>query len=183
MSYNYDIESKNTPSFYGQNISITTNNSSDNLDLNLATQMNNSASVNSATISSMSEMPSSQNSNGSTLDAKSHSNSLKYADYSKSSFNTIDSLSSDLTALNASGTPHSSDDNVGLSFKFKDNKSPNLGFLSSEKNVRLIDNINPSNLNPSLSSNVNKLEDIVSSSIGNSILPNTYNVYSMSKND
>jgi Tfp pilus assembly protein PilV len=183
MSYNYGMESKDTPSFYGQNTSITSNNHADNIDLNLAAQLNDSTSANSTAVSSLSEMPSYQNSNGSTLDSKSHNNSLKYIDHSKYNSNTVDYSSLDLTALSSPSTPHSLDDSVGLSFKFKDNKSPNLGFLSSEKNVRLIDNINPSNLNPSLSSNSNNLEDVVSNSIGNSIVPNNYNLYSMSKND
>jgi hypothetical protein len=183
MSYNYGIEGKNTPSFYGQNTEITASNHSDNVDLSLVTQLSDSTSINSTSVSSLSEMPSYQNSNGSTLDSKSHNNSLKYTDYSKYNSNIVDSLSSDLTALSSSSAPHSSDDNLGSSFKFKDNKSPNLGFLSSEKNIRLIDNINPSSLNPSLSSNTNNLEDVVSGSIGSSILPNTYNIYSMSRND
>jgi hypothetical protein len=92
-------------------------------------------------------------------------------------------LSSDLQALNTVGLPYGSDDNVGNSFKFKDNKSTNMGFLSSEKNVRLIDNLNPSKLNSSLSEGNNNMEDIVSNSIGESIVPNTYNIYSSSKND
>jgi hypothetical protein len=127
-------------------------------------------------------MPSYQNSNGSTLDSKSHNNLLKYTDHSKYNSNIVDSLSSDLTALSSSSAPHSSDDNSGLSFKFKDNKSPNLGFLSSEKNVRLIDNVSPSKFNASLSKGNNNLEDIVSNITGESVLPNTYNLYSMSQN-
>jgi hypothetical protein len=183
LSYNYGIESSSAPSYSGQNTSITSANLGAVVDLNLVNQVNPSSSISSSTLSNLSENPTAQNSNGSTLDAKTHKNSLKYTDYYKHNSSVVDASSMDLSSLNSSGAPHTADNNVGLSFKFKDNKSSNLGFLSSEKNVRLIDNVNTSNLNPSLSSGVNNLEDVISGSIGDSILPNTYNVYSMSRND
>jgi hypothetical protein len=119
----------------------------------------------------------------STVDAKAHVNSLKYSDHYKAQVSSSLNSSNDLNSLNSEGLPHTTDNNTGMSFKFRDNKSPNMGFLSSEKNIRLIDNINPAKLNPSLSINNNNLEDIVSNSIGDSILPNNYKVYSDSNNE
>jgi uncharacterized protein (DUF1499 family) len=138
--------------------------------------------VNSAAIASVLETPTMHNSVNSTDDSKGHTNAVKYVDYSKSTQSNYQSTLSDLAPLNSSSLPSSIDDNTGSSFKFKDNKSPNSGFLSSEKNVRLIDNVNPTKFNASLSKSNNNLEDIVSSITGESVLPNTYSLYSMSQN-
>jgi len=89
---------------------------------------------------------------------------------------------SDLQTFQSPSLPSLKEDEQPRTFKFKDNKSPNLGFLSSEKNVRLIDNINPTKFNPSMSAGVNNLNDIVSESTDESILPNSYKIYSSSKN-
>jgi hypothetical protein len=183
MSYNYGIENPSKASFFGQNTSITSKNSKVDSDLNTVNSILHDSPTDLNSITYSLENPTTQNSLGSTADSKTHSNPLKYIESSKAKMSSSGILSSDLQALNNSGVPYELDDNVGNSFKFKDNKSPNMGFLSSEKNVRLIDNLNPSKLNSSLSEGNNNLEDIVSNSIGESIVPNTYNVYSSSKND
>jgi hypothetical protein len=183
LSYNYGIEDNQVPSFDGQNTSLTALNSTSSVDLNLVNSIKDSSLAATSSITSLAESPTQQNSIASTVDAKSHNNPLKYIDSGKNQSSSLSTLNSDLSSLSNDGAPHASDDNLGLSFKFKDNKSPNMGFLSSEKNVRLIDNINPTKLNPSLSANNNNLEDIVSNSIGDSIVPNNYNIYSMSSND
>jgi hypothetical protein len=183
MSYNYGIEKPQKASFYGQNTSITSANPNTTLDLSVADSVLHDSITNLNTVVHSLENPTTQNSLGSTADSKTHTNPLKYVESSKAKTSSSSILSSDLQALNTVGLPYGSDDNVGNSFKFKDNKSTNMGFLSSEKNVRLIDNLNPSKLNSSLSEGNNNMEDIVSNSIGESIVPNTYNIYSSSKND
>jgi hypothetical protein len=183
LSYNYGIENNQSPSFDGQNTSLTTLSPSSSADLNLTSYLEGGSSVTTSSVNSLVEAPTYQNSVASTIDSKSHTNSLKYMDLSKTQSPSTLATKSDLTSLSSEGLPYASDNNLGLSFKFKDNKSPNMGFLSSEKNIRLIDNVNPTKLSPSLSINNNNLEDIVSNSIGDSIVPNNYNVYSMSNND
>jgi hypothetical protein len=183
MSYNYGIEDPQKPSFFGQNTSITSKNSSLSSDLNAVNSILHDSTANLNSITYSLENPTIQNSLGSTADSKVHNNPLKYVEAGKTKISSSGILSSDLQSLSSNGAPYEQDDNTGSSFKFKDNKSPNMGFLSSEKNVRLIDNLNPSKLNSSLSEGNNNLEDIVSNSIGESIVPNTYNVYSSSKND
>lgn len=183
MNYNYGIEKSPKSSFYGQNTSVTSTNSSYTPDLSASDSILRDSATSLSTVIHSLENPTTQNSAGSTADSKTHSNPLKYVESAKAKAISVSSLSSDLQSLNTTGLPYELDDNLGNSFKFKDNKSPNMGFLSSEKNVRLIDNLNPSKLNSSLSEGNNNLEDIVANSIGESIVPNTYNVYSSSKND
>jgi hypothetical protein len=183
MSYNYGIENSSKVSFFGQNASITSKNSSVSSDSNAVNSILGESATDLNSVVYSLENPTIQNSLGSTADSKTHSNPLKYIESSKPKMSSSGILSSDLQTLNTIGVPYELDDNVGSSFKFKDSKSPNMGFLSSEKNVRLIDNLNPSKLNSSLSEGNNNLEDIISNSIGESIVPNSYNVYSSSKND
>jgi hypothetical protein len=90
---------------------------------------------------------------------------------------------SDLQQANSSGLPYAEEDKSPRTFKFKDSKSPNLGFLSPEKNVRLIDAVNPTKFNASLSNSTNNLNDIVTNSINESITPNSYNLFSSSENE
>jgi hypothetical protein len=138
--------------------------------------------LSSSTIAASLETPTFSNSNNSTDDSKGHTNSIKYVDTTKLTSSESQKSVSDLQSLNKSALPYSNDDNLGRTFKFKDPKSPNSGFLSSEKNVRLIDNVNPTKFNASLSQANNNLEEIVSNVTEESILPNTYNVFSLSQN-
>lgn len=182
LDYNHNISSQPNPSYSGQNTDITKLSADNKSDLSLLSSMGTGVDSASANIASILENPTSHNSSNSTDDGKGHANPVKYVDYSKTSYSSYQTSLSDLQPSNVSSLPSSADDNVGSTFKFKDNKSPNLGFLSSEKNVRLIDNVNPTKLNPSLSRNNNNLEDIVSNITGESVLPNNYNIYSMSQN-
>jgi hypothetical protein len=90
---------------------------------------------------------------------------------------------SDLQTINTSSLPQSLEEDAPRTFKFKDLKSPNLGFLSSEKNVRLTGEMSPSKFNASMLKGANNLDDIVSNSINETITPNLSGVYSSSRND
>jgi hypothetical protein len=131
----------------------------------------------------LSENPTAQSSTSSTTDFKGHSNALKYTNLTKgNSMNALD-VSSDLQSSSVSSLPYLVEDESPRTFKFKDPKSANLSFLSSEKNIRLVDDMNPSKFNSSFSNGSNNLDDIVSNSIGDTITPNLSSIYSSSKND
>jgi hypothetical protein len=115
-------------------------------------------------------------------DLKGHNNSLKYSNFNKGNNLITSAQGLDLQSTSNSSLPSLNENNEGRTFKFKDLKSPNLGFLSSEKNVRLLDEVSPSKFNASMQQGINNLDDLVSHSIGESILPNSYNIYSSSKN-
>jgi hypothetical protein len=152
------------------------------MDVSSLSSINPELNATSANIASILETPTFHNSTNSTDDTKGHSNPIKYVDYSKTSNSSYQTSMSDLQGVNTASLPSSIDDNEARTFKFKDNKSPNSGFLSSEKNVRLIDNVNPAKFNASFSKNSNNLEDIVYNVTEESVLPNTTNIYSLSKN-
>jgi len=182
LNYNHSVNTQSNASYVNENVDVTKLSSSSNVDVSSLSSINPELSTTSANIASIIEVPTSHNSTNSTDDAKGHSNSIKYVDYSKTSHSNYQTSTSDLQGVNTTSLPSSVDDNQGRTFKFKDNKSPNSGFLSSEKNVRLIDNINPTKFNASLSKNNNNLEDIVYNVTEESVLPNTSNIYSLSKN-
>jgi hypothetical protein len=132
-------------------------------------------------VSISSENPTLQNSNNSTSDAKGHANSLKYSTLGKAASLNVKTLS-DLQELKSNSLPYQYENESPRTFKFKEPSSSNLSFLSSEKNVRLIDSINPTKFNPSISNSSNNLEELVADSIGESIVPNMSSIYSSSKN-
>jgi hypothetical protein len=181
LEYNHSSHNTSAPTFINENKSATTLSPGQFADVNLLSVVDNGVSNNSFVNSSI-ESPTSLNSINATDDSKGHNNPTKYVDYSKIPSSNYQKHSSDLQPISQTSLPHSLDENTGNSHKFKDNKSANSGFLSSEKNVRLIDNVNPTKLNHSLSGSNNNLEEIVSNSIGESVLPSNYSIYSLSTN-
>jgi hypothetical protein len=181
LNYNYNLSSASTPNFSNEHTSLLQKKT--NVDLNPLGSMTNLLSPNSLNVSLTTENPTIQNSQNSATDVKGHSNSLKYLSLTKAdNFNSVNQ-ELDLQAVSTSSLPHSQEDSSPRTFKFKDLKSPNLGFLSSEKNVRLTNEVNPSNFNASMLNGVNNLDDIVSYSIDESITPNSASIYESSKND
>jgi hypothetical protein len=181
LDYNYNISTQAKPSFSNEHTSLLPN-AVKTTDLNLLNFLDNNT-INSLNTSTSIENRTLQNSTNSSTDIKGHANSLKYFNFSKG--NGLKSLNQtlDLQAAETASLPSSSENESGRTFKFKDIKSPNLGFLSSEKNIRLVNEVNPSKFSASMLQGVNNLDDIVSTSINESILPNQYAVYSSSKND
>jgi hypothetical protein len=181
LEYNHSVSSLNEPTFSNENKVATELSPGQYTDATLLSTVNTGGISNSFLHSSI-ENPTSLDSVNSTDDAKGHSNPIKYVDYSKVPTSNYQKHDNDLQPINQASLPYLSDDNTGNSYKFKDNKSSNSSFLSSEKNIRLIDNVNPTKLNHSLSYANNNLEEIVSNSIGESVLPSSYNLYSLSSN-
>jgi hypothetical protein len=182
LDYNHSLNANANASYVNENVELTKLSSSASMDVSSLSSINPELNPNSASIASILEAPTFHNSTNATDDTKGHSNPIKYVDYSKTTHSSYQTSISDLQPINTSSLPSSTDDNEGRTFKFKDNKSPNSGFLSSEKNVRLIDNVNPAKFNASFSKNSNNLEDIVYNVTEESVLPNTTNIYSLSKN-
>jgi hypothetical protein len=180
LNYNYNIAGQNNPNFSNEHVELTSNTSFDSSTFSGVINNTSSASLNAALIS---ENPSLQNNANATTDAKGHSNSLKYAHLTRGGSSNLLNSELDLQESHNSNLPITQEDDSARTFKFKDLKSPNLGFLSSEKNIRLIDEINPSKYNSSMTKNANNLNDLVSNSIGDTITPNLSTVYSSSKND
>jgi hypothetical protein len=181
LSYNYNLSNPTAPSFANEHTNLLQKKT--NLDTNLLGTINNTTSVNNLGINLAAENPTMQNSSNASTDIKGHSNSLKYTNFTKAESLTSLNNDLDLQATLATSLPYTSDNDSSRTFKFKDLKSPNLGFLSSEKNVRLINEVNPTAFNASMLNGVNNLDDIVSSSINDSITPNMLNTYTLSKND
>lgn len=181
LDYNYGISNSLSPSFNNEHTELLTSGQA-NSDINVSTSLTNT-SLTSIGSNSLYENPTLSNSPASTTDFKGHTNSLKYAHASRGDSLNSQAALSDLQVINSSNLPQKLEDELPRTFKFKDPKSPNLGFLSSEKNLRLIDEVNPAKFNPSISQEVNNLNDIVSHSIGDTITPSLATIYSSSKND
>ena len=182
LDYNFGLASTATPNFVNEHTELF-NSTSNNINSNLSNAISFGANGVYAGATSTAENPTSQNSQASTTDFKSHTNTLRYSAAPKGSLTLSGKVIPDLQQAHSSDLPHTEEDKAPRTFKFKDLKSPNLGFLSSEKNVRLIDTINPTKFNPSLSNSTNNLNDIVTNSINESITPNTYTLFSSSEND
>ena len=182
LAYNYNTNKNELPSYYNENVDLF-NSDRINIDSVISSTTLDKGSFNNAAVLSDAETPTKSRSFLATTDSKGHNNSLKYSLDTKGSSTTSLLSTSDLQSVSNDCLPYLEESNAPKTFKFKDLKSPNLGFLSSEKNVRLSDNVNPTKYNPSLSSYSNNLEDIVSSYINESITPNNYNMFSSSSND
>jgi hypothetical protein len=182
LSYNYNITNNALPSFSNEHVELL-NSTQQAPDANIYGAIGGPSTISSVNANFLSENPTAQNSTASTTDFKGHSNALKYTNLTKG--NSINSVSTsyDLQSVSTNSLPYSVEDAKATTFKFKDAKSPNLGFLSSEKNVRLIDEMNPAKFNSSFSNGVNNLDDIVSNSIGDTLTPNLATIYSSSKNE
>jgi hypothetical protein len=181
LSYNYNLSNTIAPSFTNEHVNLLQKKT--NVDTNLLDAGNNTTSVNNLGVNLAAENPTMQNSANASTDIKGHSNSLKYANFTKAESLTSLTKDLDLQGTLTTSLPYNSDNDSSRTFKFKDLKSSNLSFLSSEKNVRLINEVNPTAFNASMLNGVNNLDDIVSSSINDSITPNILNTYASSKND
>ena len=182
LGYNYGIVDTESPSFNNEHVELFSSRNS-TPDANAYSSISSVGTGTTLGVNFLSENSTTQNSMSSTTDAKSHANSLKYSHLSKAGTSNSANSVSDLQTTNTSSLPQSIEEDAPRTFKFKDSKSPNLSFLSSEKNVRLVGEMNPSKFNASMLRGANNLDDIVSNSINETITPNLSGVYSSSKND
>jgi hypothetical protein len=110
-----------------------------------------------------------------TSDGKFHNNALKPLAANtlqrKPAIITSNSNNVDLESSNFANEANEKFSNVESSSKFKDIKSPNMGFLSADKNTRLISKLHTSKGQFNFSNNNSNLADIL-----NSIEPNSATV-------
>jgi hypothetical protein len=122
-----------------------------------------------------------------TTDGKFHNNAVKpllsSANNRKSAID-ISTTSVDLnSSTNASSTISSKFSNVESNSKFKDLKSPNLGFLSSDKNSRLVAKMHTSKGQFNLSDKNSNLADIMSHINTDGSSSSELAIYNSSNND
>jgi hypothetical protein len=101
----------------------------------------------------------------------------------KSAIDVTPTTNLDLSNSAASSTINSKFSNSELSSKFKDLKSPNLGFLSSDKNARLVSKLHTSKGQFNLSDKNSNLSDIISEFNNNGALTKELAVYNSSSKD
>jgi hypothetical protein len=182
LNYNYSIANSSSANFSNEHVELT-NSSTSSVDTSAL--LNGASALNTSDIhvNALVENSTMQSSLNSTTDAKGHINPLKYSHMSKNLSSSLSTSELDLQQTQVDSVPSSQEQDSPRTFKFKDLKSPNLGFLSSEKNVRLLDEMNPAKYNSSMNKASNNLNDLVSNSIGDTITPNLNTLYSSSKND
>jgi hypothetical protein len=143
------------------------------------------------TTNSLSALSEATNSNlkyglGLTTDGKYYTNPFKYYGASINGFTQNPNLLSDGTDLlinNNTASPVLDLNNFNKSYKFQDLKSNNLNFLSSDKNVRSLDQISPSKNLLNFMGEATNLLTLTSSSIEKNVAPNEFNIFLNSKNN
>jgi len=90
---------------------------------------------------------------------------------------------SDILTLNSSFKTVSSIINNESSFKFKDLKSTNLQFLSSERNIRIPDQLKLNKNNFNLTTRNNNFESVMEPIVKNHLSPKLVNLYSSSSSN
>jgi len=187
LKYNFNLQASNsTRAFYNQ---FMPENSSTALKSNAIVDTTNSSIIgldHGPAITSLLNKPELLSLINSTSDGKSFSNPMKYIlNFSSKKPATALNLgaNNDLSAINASTAPMSDSSNITFTNKFRDLKSPNLGFLSSEKNTRLLDKVNPTKTNFNLSQHSNNLNSIVANTILSNQSSNESSLYDNSSQD
>jgi len=187
LKYNFGVESASTSrNFYNQ---FSPDNASTALSSNKILNMTNNSSLSldhNPHLLSILNKPSLLSSINSTSDGKSFSNPMKYIlnfSSKKPSVSLSANANADLFSINHSSSPVLESNNEGFTNKFKDLKSPNLGFLTSEKNSRLLDKVNATKTNFSLSQHSNNLNSIVANTLLSNQGSNEASLYDNSSKD
>jgi heme/copper-type cytochrome/quinol oxidase subunit 2 len=187
LKYNFDLQSSRAKaSFHNQ---FTPENASTALSTNKLVNITSSSAVgldHNTTLLALLNKPASLSLINATSDGKSFSNPMKYLlnFHSKKPSTALSTEpNSDLYSIDYSTSPASELSNESFTNKFKDLKSPNLGFLSSEKNIRLLDKVNATKTNFSLSQHSNNLNSIVANTLLSNQGSNESSLYDNSSKD
>jgi hypothetical protein len=187
LKYNFNLQaSGSTRGFYNQ---FMPENNSTALKSNAIINTTNNSVVgleHGPAITSFLNKPELLSTINSTSDGKSFSNPMKYIlNFSpkKPAASLSLGVGNDLSAINVSTTPAAGSSNDTFTNKFKDLKSPNLSFLSSEKNTRLLDKVNPSKTNFNLSQYSNNLNSVVANTILSNQSSNESSLYDNSSKE
>jgi hypothetical protein len=196
------LESKSVDKYLSYNFSVnslkselnTFNSLTNSTDANYYTDSNSASRLKSSlhnssegiSAASVNSNASSYNINN-TSDGKYSNNAIKIllapTSSRKAAINVGATSDLDLTDSVASSTTDSKFSNLEHSTKFKDLKSANLGFLSSDKNIRLLSKLHTSKGQFNLSDKNSNLSDIISEFNNNSALSSELAVYNSSSKD
>jgi hypothetical protein len=159
LEYNHNVSNNlQTPEFFNQ----APANSSSNLSY-IDNLPNSSKSIHTEAISSINGKVNPHSQLNNSTDGKFYPNPLKYSLSTSSGKNSTmgSDFGADLGVLSTKHSPVENTVNISHDNKFKDLKSPNLNFLSSDKNVRLLDkvNANKSNFNFGRTYGLNQIFD------------------------
>lgn len=139
--------------------------------------------------------PSMTNMSSNTSDSKIHTNSIKYGLLNKSLYKPLKNsktylqnssifnslfYSPELLSRNSNTKLVSNITNQNSSFKFKDLKSSNFQFLSSERNIRIPDHIKLNNNNFGFNNQNNNFESTLSGIFNSGVSSNFTNLYTLS---
>ena len=139
--------------------------------------------------------PSMTNRSSNVSDSKTHTNSIKYGLLNKNLYKPIKTsktylqnssmfnslfYSSELLSKNSNNKLVSNITNQNSSFKFKDLKSSNFQFLSSERNIRIPDHIKLNNNNFGFNNQNNNFESTLSGIFNSGVSSNFSNLYMLS---
>jgi hypothetical protein len=188
LSYNLSIDGtqSNNANFFSNLPEFTSDSSKIDLDnsARLKDLVSNHASLVNLTLSNLDSPNLDKNTVNSTADGKFTSNTLRslLASFSsrKNVFNSPIIPQSDLLINVPTSQVYATLINNSSSSKFKELKSPNMGFLSTDKNSRLISKLHSSKGQYNFSHKNNNLQDIISSIADNNTSPNELNSYNFS---
>ena len=191
VDYNYGYNSSKSNSWENYNLNTSSRGSSINPTDNTLLSNNIISQYSDSGLSNMEDVlnyPLKSTINGSNSDNKNNVNGFKSLLNTKSvKKNSIDSgvvhdsqTKSDFTI--PAQTTHYSDElvNKPLSYRYNDLKPASSGLLTSERNVRLIDGLNPSKLNSNYSSEDNSLNSLIQNSLSNNLGSSQENLFNSS---
>jgi hypothetical protein len=189
LAYNFNLSSKtsNLNSPNSLNTELIKEKSSDS---NSSTRLNNTINVFSSQANLLSPLADTNSDSyniNNTTDGKFYNNPLKpllsTTVQRKPSIATSNPTSLDLLGSNVSNEATEKFSNIDSSSKFKDLKSPNMGFLSADKNARLVSKLHTSKGQFNLSHNNSNLSDICNAINANNSAVSENSIYDSSAKD
>jgi hypothetical protein len=184
LNYNFNTDTSHKVILFPGNIALADkSNASGSLHNNIS--LSSPQTTNSILASSESFNSNAKYSLGLTTDGKYYTNPFKYYGNSFSNFSQPSNLintNADLLTANGVDSPAADLNNLNKSYKFQDLKSNNLSFLSSDKNVRSLEQVAPSKNLLNFMSESNNLLSVSSNSINKNVAPNELNIFLNSKN-
>jgi len=183
LNYNFNTNTSTKSILFPGNI-VLPNRSSDLGSLYSNFSVSSLKTTNSLFALSESVNSNSKYSLGLTTDGKYYTNPFKYYGNNFNTFTQTSSLLSSGTDLhigNSTTSPVFDLNNFNKSYKFQDLKSNNLNFLSSDKNVRSLEQVAPSKNLLNFMGEATNLLTVTSSSIEKNIAPNEFNIFLNSK--
>lgn len=186
LDYNYNISNSIQEAKHAKALVLSTDQSNTSYIANAVSNSSDNTST-SLEATNHASYISNKQSISSTSDSKFHANPLKvYLAKSNAAVTSVGTLpSGDLPSGIKSSSPATNKTNTSSSYKFRDLKSSDLSFLSSDKNVRNLNDISLGKNNFNLVSESNNLSSLVSNTIDSEkhSSANELSLYSASTNN